>query len=919
MQIRLECEQGYCKVEQNDQDDEAEKHIREFSEKSKLQNTDVFGNVIGGDGHPPKVDINWDGQLKLKDQHQQLRICWERTLSQRCLKVLLVEDDESTRKVVTALLCHCRYEVTAVANGLQAWDLLEDTRNHFNLVLTEMMTPSLSGIGLLSKIMSHRTYKHIPVIMMSSHDSMVLIFKCLSMGAVDFLIKPLRKNELKNIWKHVWKRHQNSSASCCGGISSSQTQKVLRLQNAADPENNADSKEESNDTVLARLAQKVVRLQGATVPANSTGSDEKNNNAGSDLKTIDRSDEGIGAQARDKDSQLRGEYELDQYLNVATSAHLIKAKKEHCQNECMQLFGVSRVCQDKTVYDSEMGQKLEIAIPTETAPDLPCVQEEKIFYQACARKEGIHSSNSEGGGQIGDTLAIECAEPRQEAIDLIGSIARKPIEANNKAEDYQRTALEDKQENRLQVNDETICDSNFTPLLELTLKRPHSILDGEGVHEPRHVLRHSGASAFSRYNTKCNHIPHPSGDTFPLNKHSFPKGYKHCCTSSGTLGTEHKMAPYFVVPFERMNSSNGSGIDVSLHASKQPQTSHDSGNHQDMDSAVGSSGKDMAASLAHSYVEIPTSVPILYSGVPVQYGAAFPSMFHPQTCAPSRSSATEHVTEGQDVHDFSSHYKQLIMPPQTLQPSYQNNNHHYYPILHHKPHEDKQSHQYLEKGEHSMNTLAMTTVSKCDLSSIVTFDCNQGEIGSNGTGSVNKASSVDDSESNRKNDHYNHLQHNCVLHHQSHEDHHSKQDKQIIKNSGSTPLCGSCQIGQSGSSNGYESVNASEHESNNRINGQAGHSSGQSSGALVTGMNGENGTVNGVMRSTGTSGGGVDQNQSARREAALNKFRLKRKERCFEKKVRYQSRKRLAEQRPRIRGQFVRQAVCESRATCEVD
>ena len=131
---------------------------------------------------------------------------------------------------------------------------------------------------------------------MSSHDSMVLIFKCLSMGAVDFLIKPLRKNELKNIWKHVWKRYQNSSASCCGGISSSQTQNVLRLQNAVDPENNADSKEESNDTVLARLAQKAVRLQGATGAANSTCSDERNDNAVSDLKIIDCSDKGIGDQ-----------------------------------------------------------------------------------------------------------------------------------------------------------------------------------------------------------------------------------------------------------------------------------------------------------------------------------------------------------------------------------------------------------------------------------------------------------------------------------------------------------------------------------------------------------------------------------------------------------------------------------------------
>jgi len=43
-------------------------------------------------------------------------------------------------------------------------------------------------------------------VVMSSHDSMVLVFKCLSNGAVDFLVKPIRKNELKNLWQHVWRR-----------------------------------------------------------------------------------------------------------------------------------------------------------------------------------------------------------------------------------------------------------------------------------------------------------------------------------------------------------------------------------------------------------------------------------------------------------------------------------------------------------------------------------------------------------------------------------------------------------------------------------------------------------------------------------------------------------------------------------------
>lgn len=50
----------------------------------------------------------------------------------------------------------------------------------------------------------------------------------------------------------------------------------------------------------------------------------------------------------------------------------------------------------------------------------------------------------------------------------------------------------------------------------------------------------------------------------------------------------------------------------------------------------------------------------------------------------------------------------------------------------------------------------------------------------------------------------------------------------------------------------------------------------------------------------------MDSLRSSQREAALTKFRLKRKERCFDKKVRYQSRQRLAEQRPRVKGQFIR-------------
>lgn len=114
--------------------------------------------------------------------------------------------------------------------------------------------------------------------------------------------------------------------------------------------------------------------------------------------------------------------------------------------------------------------------------------------------------------------------------------------------------------------------------------------------------------------------------------------------------------------------------------------------------------------------------------------------------------------------------------------------------------------------------------------------------------------------------------------------------------------------GQSGSCNGYGSngngavsLNGSATGSNYGSNG------GQSAAAEPAG-------VGNVDSSTQLGAGsaallGLDESHHARREAALTKFRRKRKERCFEKKVRYQSRKRLAEQRPRVRGQFVRQSV----------
>ncbi|XP_024957260.1 two-component response regulator-like PRR37 isoform X6 [Citrus sinensis] len=179
-----------------------------------------------------------------QSQPERPLVCWERFLPLRSLKVLLVESDDSTRRVVCALLRNCGYEVIAVENGLQAWKILEDLMDQIDLVLTEVLMPCLSGIGLLRKIMNHKTCKNIPVIMMSSHDSMSIVFKCLSKGAVYFLVKPIRKNELQNLWQHVWRKYHSSSGS--GSESCIMTQKSTKSKSAEGSDNNSGSNDEDD-------------------------------------------------------------------------------------------------------------------------------------------------------------------------------------------------------------------------------------------------------------------------------------------------------------------------------------------------------------------------------------------------------------------------------------------------------------------------------------------------------------------------------------------------------------------------------------------------------------------------------------------------------------------------------------------------
>ncbi len=78
-------------------------------------------------------------------------------------RILVAEDDDAARDMLSALLVQAGYNVYAARNGQEA--LAEMQRKHFDVVVTDCDMPHLDGRELLS--FSRAAWPHIPVIMLS--------------------------------------------------------------------------------------------------------------------------------------------------------------------------------------------------------------------------------------------------------------------------------------------------------------------------------------------------------------------------------------------------------------------------------------------------------------------------------------------------------------------------------------------------------------------------------------------------------------------------------------------------------------------------------------------------------------------------------------------------------------------------------
>ena len=107
-------------------------------------------------------------------------------ITEKGIRILVVDDEESIRSVLSQVLGEDGFKVTDAASGETALELFQ--KQPFNLVITDIVMPGINGIELLAKIKELNSDAQ--VIIMTSYASLDTAVSALRSGAYDYIFKP---------------------------------------------------------------------------------------------------------------------------------------------------------------------------------------------------------------------------------------------------------------------------------------------------------------------------------------------------------------------------------------------------------------------------------------------------------------------------------------------------------------------------------------------------------------------------------------------------------------------------------------------------------------------------------------------------------------------------------------------------------
>ncbi|MFB7141323.1 response regulator transcription factor [Gottfriedia sp. NPDC056225] len=106
-------------------------------------------------------------------------------------KILVVDDDENIKKLISIYLQNEGFETTLANDAVEAFEFLQE--EEYDLIILDIMLPKINGIEACIKIREEKT---LPIIMLSAKSEDIDKIQGLSSGADDYLTKPFNPLEL---------------------------------------------------------------------------------------------------------------------------------------------------------------------------------------------------------------------------------------------------------------------------------------------------------------------------------------------------------------------------------------------------------------------------------------------------------------------------------------------------------------------------------------------------------------------------------------------------------------------------------------------------------------------------------------------------------------------------------------------------
>jgi len=110
------------------------------------------------------------------------------------VKVMVIDDSKTIRRTAETLLKKAGCEVVTAIDGFEA--LAKITDQNPDVIFIDIMMPRLDGYQTCALIKKNKTYKHTPVILLTSKDGLFDRARGRIVGSDRYLTKPFTKDEL---------------------------------------------------------------------------------------------------------------------------------------------------------------------------------------------------------------------------------------------------------------------------------------------------------------------------------------------------------------------------------------------------------------------------------------------------------------------------------------------------------------------------------------------------------------------------------------------------------------------------------------------------------------------------------------------------------------------------------------------------